>query len=516
MNIFYRELITAEYWKRIRKIMLVLGLLWGLGGSMHVSAAYSFDLPKPVPELTGRKISDFLKIAASQEGYHESAPVADQKSESYFGYVYGNSTSAWCSEFLVWSAREAGIGETVIPTKRAAKPFRTYYGNRDRFFLVEGGIGEEGCGCGSAACKVISPSEIRPGDILLIETNFEDLTTLDHTAVCRGLEFTESGIRILTVEGNVNKKHTVNGIRMNLGTVVVRSREVNEIHGICRPDYGNFCEEYSGHLWGEGTVIRQASCILPEVIQYSCQVCGEKNEVENGYAPHKEITDPAIAPTCEIAGLTAGTHCTECGIVIQAQQPVEAPGHRWDAGTVQIAAKPLTNGWMRHTCAVCGACKSESIAATGAPKVGTELRDSETEAVYIVTKSGIKGAQAAYAGPTDRKTPSAVIRTSVTIDGITYRITSIADRAFANNKYLEEVVIPSGVKQIGSRAFYKCSRLQSITIKTKSLKKKRIGNQAWKGIHKKAVFYVPASKVKSYRTMFQAKGAKSRNVFRAY
>ena len=56
MNIFNRKFITAEYWKRIRKIMLVLGLLWGLGGSMPVSAAYSFDLPKPVPEQTGRKI----------------------------------------------------------------------------------------------------------------------------------------------------------------------------------------------------------------------------------------------------------------------------------------------------------------------------------------------------------------------------------------------------------------------------------------------------------------------------
>lgn len=71
---------------------------------------------------------------------------------------------------------------------------------------------------------------------------------------------------------------------------------------------------------------------------------------------------------------------------------------------------------------------------------------------------------------------------------------------------MTEVTIKSTkLTQIGSKAFYHCKKLKSITIKSKVLKK--AGANALKGIHKKAVIKVPAAKKKAYAKLLSKKGA---------
>lgn len=96
---------------------------------------------------------------------------------------------------------------------------------------------------------------------------------------------------------------------------------------------------------------------------------------------------------------------------------------------------------------------------------------------------------------------------TVTIDKVTYKVTSIAANAFKNNKKLKKVVIGKNVTKIGKKAFYGCSKLKKITVKTTKLTKKNVGRQAFKGIHKKAAFKVPKKKISSYRKVFRARGA---------
>lgn len=494
-----------------RTMIVALAVCFVFAYSERAAAAY--DPHRPLPALTGKYIYDFLRAAESQLGYHESADT----SETVYSDWAGQSARAWCSEYLSWCAYQAGIPETIIPKKNGAKSFRTFFANQGTYFLVEGGVRDEGCGCAAASAGTISASQIRPGDILIIETaGSNNLTTLDHVALCRGIEVSSGTVTILTFEGNINRNYTIDGETVKLGTVIQSSRKAGVIHGVCRPVYGDFCDAYGQHTWNAGSVIRNATCMEAELVQYTCLVCGDTKTVEHEKLPHREITDQAIAATCETAGLTAGTHCQDCGTVVKVQQSVKAKGHSWDTGEVQAEAGPLTDGWMRYTCTVCGETKTECIKATGAPAVGTRISDRKTEAVYIVTRAGIKGGTAAYAGPTDRKFTKVTIPSKVTLDGITYSVTSIADGAFANNKYIKSVVIPSGVKQIGNRAFYKCRKLKQITVKSKSLKKKTIGAKAFQGIHKKAVFYVPAKKKSSYQKIFRVKGAGAKNVCRAY
>lgn len=42
---------------------------------------------------------------------------------------------------------------------------------------------------------------------------------------------------------------------------------------------------------------------------------------------HSPVTDAAVAPTCTAAGLTEGSHCQTCGLVLVAQKTVPALGH---------------------------------------------------------------------------------------------------------------------------------------------------------------------------------------------
>ncbi len=87
--------------------------------------------------------------------------------------------------------------------------------------------------------------------------------------------------------------------------------------------------------------------------------------------------------------------------------------------------------------------------------------------------------------------------------GNPYKITAIEDGAFKGLKKLTKVVIGSNVKTIGKNAFLNCKKLKSIEIESTKLKK--VGKNAWKGIHKKAVFRCPAKKVKAYKKLMSAK-----------
>ena len=138
------------------------------------------------------------------------------------------------------------------------------------------------------------------------------------------------------------------------------------------------------------------------------------------------------------------------------------------------------------------------------PAKGTKL--TAKGASYQVTSAAEKNPTVVYKGSKKQKA-SVTIPDTVTIDKVTYKVTSIAANAFKNNKKLKKVMIGKNVTKIGKKAFYGCSKLKKITVKTTKLTKKNVGSQAFKGIHKKAAFKVPKKKISSYRKAFRARGA---------
>ena len=81
-------------------------------------------------------------------------------------------------------------------------------------------------------------------------------------------------------------------------------------------------------------------------------------------------------------------------------------------------------------------------------------------------------------------------------------MTSISAKAFTGMKKLTKVTIPKNVKTIGSKAFYKDSKLKTVKIASTSIKS--IGKNAFKGINKKAKIDVPDKKIKAYKRLLKS------------
>lgn len=143
------------------------------------------------------------------------------------------------------------------------------------------------------------------------------------------------------------------------------------------------------------------------------------------------------------------------------------------------------------------------------PKKGDRIKDVKELAWYKVTKAGTSDGKAGtveYLKPVNKMKKIVTIPATITVDGIKYKVTGIASKAFKNNKYITRVTIGKNVKTIGAKAFYGCKKLKNITVKTKKLDVKKVGKSAFKGINSKATIKVPKSKYKAYKILLKKKG----------
>ena len=130
---------------------------------------------------------------------------------------------------------------------------------------------------------------------------------------------------------------------------------------------------------------------------------------------------------------------------------------------------------------------------------------SDGKADYTVTDAAAQ--TVTYQAPANAKASSVTVPDQVTItvgtQKITYKVTEVADNAFAKNKKLKSVVIGKNVTAIGKKAFFKCSSLKKIKIKSTSLKK--VGAKAIQGIASKAVITCNKKCLKNYKKLFSSK-----------
>ena len=135
-------------------------------------------------------------------------------------------------------------------------------------------------------------------------------------------------------------------------------------------------------------------------------------------------------------------------------------------------------------------------------KKNTEL--TKGTVVYRVTASDPQDPRVRYVSNSNTAATSIVIPSTVTIDGVQYKVTRVDENAFASNVNLRSVTIGSNVMTIGSKAFYKCKNLRRVKIGSKKLV--GIGSKAFYGIKNNALFYAYRSKLKSYRSKIKNSG----------
>ncbi|MDY6060617.1 MAG: dockerin type I repeat-containing protein [Oscillospiraceae bacterium] len=107
----------------------------------------------------------------------------------------------------------------------------------------------------------------------------------------------------------------------------------------------------TGHSYNK--VVTEPTCTEKGYTTYTCSVCGDTYVADYVDAlGHTVVVDPAVAPDCTHTGLTEGSHCSVCNIVLKAQETVPATGHKYDK--VVTAPTCTEKGYTTYTCSVCG------------------------------------------------------------------------------------------------------------------------------------------------------------------
>lgn len=139
---------------------------------------------------------------------------------------------------------------------------------------------------------------------------------------------------------------------------------------------------------------------------------------------------------------------------------------------------------------------------------------------YRITKASGRDKTAAVVKPASGRYRSVSIPGSIKLQGYSFRVTAIGNRAFYRNAKLTSVKTGANVVRIGNSAFEGCSRLKKVTvgkqtvsigkrafygdrklkkISLRTRKLKKTGKHAFRRIHPKAVIDVPDRKVKIYK-----------------
>lgn len=216
------------------------------------------------------------------------------------------------------------------------------------------------------------------------------------------------------------------------------------------------------------------------------------------------VTDLAVTPTCVNSGKTEGSHCADCGTVLEEKNYIPPTGrHTWINGICMVCKKsdpqyvtsvPDVESvfTVRHAYEIAGVKKGDTITDSNMSYKVTNSNEKEMTVEFTATK---------------RKGSHIIIPNTVKINGVPYIVTSIAKNAFKNNKTLKNITINSNITTISANSFKGCSNLKIVKIKSKNIKS--VGKNAFKGIHAKAKIKVPSSSFKKYKKLLSNKGQKS-------
>lgn len=101
--------------------------------------------------------------------------------------------------------------------------------------------------------------------------------------------------------------------------------KVNDLGGQVTDLIDSFIKQFTcgKHEYGDFEILKNPTCTEKGQKGKICKKCGkitEKTDIDA--AGHVPVTDPAVAPTETTDGLTEGSHCGVCGVVLQAQEVI--------------------------------------------------------------------------------------------------------------------------------------------------------------------------------------------------
>ena len=198
----------------------------------------------------------------------------------------------------------------------------------------------------------------------------------------------------------------------------------------------------------------------------------------------------------------------ECGEV------EDMESHEWNKGKVLKKATKKVEGEIQYRCRVCEKTVNRTLA-----KVGTKFTSGSYNYKVTIDKNGRP--TATLLGFAKGKSKKVVnVPATITLNGATYSVTKIADKAFASNlkirkvvisnsvekignysfffaKNVESITLGTGVKELGEHAFCHTYKLKSVVVKSKKLTEAVTG--LLHGVKENVSIKVPAKKIKAYQ-----------------
>lgn len=254
--------------------------------------------------------------------------------------------------------------------------------------------------------------------------------------------------------------------------------------------------DVKGHMWNEGTVTKQATCVEEGSKVYVCTVdgCdGTKTEtIDSDKYNHvgTQTIKNAIKATCTKEGYTGDRYCDSCESLIEKGKDLEKTEHEWNKGNVTSMATCIKTGVITYE------CTSNECDATKTQKTDIDLTNHVGN--YIIrNKKNATCYEEGYSGDTCCDACSEIITYGRVIDKSEHKviIKNKKNSTYKTNGYTGDKYCSVCNKKIQSgKAIAKLKPLaQKITIKkvklthkASSLKRKsaiiRIGAKAKGGI----------------------------------
>ena len=148
--------------------------------------------------------------------------------------------------------------------------------------------------------------------------------------------------------------------------------------------------------------------------------------------------------------------------------------------------------------------------------IGQVVVNQADGASYIIKKNTDNAYEVEYKAPKNKKQTKIVVPDTIKINGVTYKVTSIAKNAFKNNKKLKTVTVGKNVSKMGANVFTGCKKLKTITIKSTKLTAKTLSKSTFKGITKAKTIKVPKKKLSAYKKLFKNSGLSAKVKVKAY
>ena len=111
----------------------------------------------------------------------------------------------------------------------------------------------------------------------------------------------------------------------------------------------------------EEEITKPASCQETGIKTLTCTICRDEKTESIAKLAHTEVKDAAEAASCTKEGKTEGSHCSECGTIIQEQEVIPKTAHNYE----EEITKPATcqeTGIKTMTCTICRDEKTQIIA----------------------------------------------------------------------------------------------------------------------------------------------------------